>query len=55
MATEKHPSCTATLQIDNTWVRVAQWRIQTGKVTGHDTHGHDYVVVQTAGGTPKIS
>ena len=55
MAPEKHPSCTATLHIDNARVRVAQWWIQTGKAADHNTHGHDYVVVQTAGGTLKIS
>jgi beta-alanine degradation protein BauB len=54
MATEKHPSGTATLQIDNDRVRVTEWRFQPGEATGHHTHGYDYVVIPTAGGTLKI-
>jgi beta-alanine degradation protein BauB len=54
MAGTKHPSGTATVQIDNERVRVTEWRFQAGEATGHHTHGFDYAVIPTASGTLRI-
>jgi quercetin dioxygenase-like cupin family protein len=41
----------ATVQADNDRVRVTRYRFPPMGETGWHTHGHDYVVVPTVGGT----
>ena len=45
------PSAVPTLQIDNSRVRVTEWRFAPGAETGHHRHGMDYVVVPLTTGT----
>lgn len=41
---------TATVQIDNSRVRVTEWRFAPGSATGHHRHDLDYVVVPLTSG-----
>ena len=45
------PSAVPTLQIDNSRVRVTEWRFAPGAETGYHRHGMDYVVVPLTTGT----
>lgn len=46
----KRPAAIPTLQIDNEYVRVTEWRFPPGGETGWHRHGMHYVVVpQTTG------
>ena len=45
------PSAVPTLQIDNSRVKVTEWRFAPGAETGHHRHGMDYVVVPLTTGT----
>ncbi len=40
----------STLQIDNSDVRVTEWRLAPGTATGHHRHEYDYVVVPMTNG-----
>ncbi len=44
----------ATVQIDNTFTRVTEWRFPPGTETGMHTHEHPYVVVPTIAGTLMV-
>lgn len=48
------PSAVPTLQIDNSRVRVTEWRFAPGAETGYHRHGMDYVVVPLNTGTLLI-
>lgn len=44
----------ATVQIDNEFTRVTQWRFPPGTQTGMHVHELDYVVVPTTTGTLRV-
>lgn len=44
----------ATVQIDNEFTRVTEWRFPPGTQTGMHTHELEYVVVPTTFGTLRI-
>lgn len=48
------PSAVPTLQIDNSRVRVTEWRFAPGAETGYHRHGMDYIVVPLNTGTLLI-
>jgi len=43
-----------TVQIDNDWARVTEWRFAKGAATGFHRHEYDYVVVPGTTGKLKI-
>lgn len=43
-----------TVQVDNEFTRVTQWRFPPGTQTGMHTHELDYVVVPTTSGTLRV-
>ena len=43
-----------TVQIDNTHLRVTEWRFAPGAATGFHRHEHDYVVVPARDGELKL-
>jgi quercetin dioxygenase-like cupin family protein len=43
-----------TVQIDNTHVRVTEWRFAPGAATGFHRHEHDYVVVPARDGELRL-
>ena len=45
MSASARPMAVPTVQIDNTTVRVTEWRFPPGTSTGWHRHEHDYVVV----------
>ena len=45
---------TASVQIENEWVRVTEWRFAPGAETGHHVHAHDYVVVPLTSGVLSL-
>lgn len=47
-------TATATVQIDNSHVRVTEWRFAPGAATGFHRHEHDYVVVPARDGELKL-
>lgn len=47
-------TATATVQIDNGFTRVTEWRFPPGTQTGTHTHEFDYVVVPTVPGTLHV-
>ncbi len=42
------------VQVDNTEVRVTQWRLAPGSATGHHIHEMDYVIVPVTAGEMTI-
>jgi len=44
----------ATVQVDNSRVKVTRYNFPPGSETGWHKHGHDYVVVPTLAGTLTI-
>lgn len=44
----------ATVQIDNSFTRVTEWRFPPGTATGTHVHGLHYVVVPTIAGTLTV-
>lgn len=46
---------TATVQIDNTHLRVTEWRFAPGAATGFHRHEHDYLVVPARDGELKLT
>lgn len=44
----------ATVQIDNEFTRVTEWRFPPGTQTGTHTHELEYVVVPTTAGTLRV-
>jgi quercetin dioxygenase-like cupin family protein len=51
MTDTQRPSAVATVQIDNSRVKVTEWHFAPGAHTGWHRHGMDYVVVPMTGGT----
>lgn len=47
-------TATATVQIDNEFTRVTEWRFPPGTQTGMHTHELDYVVVPTLPGRLRV-
>lgn len=47
-------TATATVQIDNEFTRVTEWRFGPGTQTGTHRHEFDYVVVPTVPGTVRV-
>jgi quercetin dioxygenase-like cupin family protein len=45
---------TPTVQIDNSHLRVTEWRFGPGTATGYHRHEHDYVVVPARDGELKL-
>jgi quercetin dioxygenase-like cupin family protein len=45
MPASNRPSASSTIQIDNSLVRVTEWRFPPGTSTGFHRHAYDYVVV----------
>lgn len=50
----KLPQGLATVQVDNEYVRVTEWRFVPGAETGEHVHQMDYIVVPLADGQLKI-
>lgn len=45
---------TSSVQIENEWVKVTEWRFAPGAETGHHVHAHDYVVVPLTSGVLRL-
>ena len=48
------PHAISTVQIDNQYVRVTEWRFPPGTTTGFHRHAYDYVVVPMTTGQLRI-
>jgi len=45
---------TSSVQIENDWVKVTEWRFAPGAETGYHEHAHDYVVVPLTSGVLRL-
>ncbi len=54
MVSERVPSATPTVRVDNERVRVTEWRFAPGEHTGWHRHEFDYVVVPITHGLLRI-
>lgn len=54
-STADETTAVATVQIDNDYTRVTEWRFPPGTQTGMHTHELDYVVVPTTTGTLRVA
>jgi quercetin dioxygenase-like cupin family protein len=54
MAAVRRLQAVATVQVDNEWTRVTEWRFAPGAATGWHRHEFDYVVVPLMSGTVEL-
>jgi quercetin dioxygenase-like cupin family protein len=54
MSSSSLPAATATVQTDNSRVRITEWRFPPGTSTGFHRHEFDYVVVPLTTATLQI-
>jgi len=45
---------TSHVRVENTWVKVTEWRFAPGAETGHHVHAYDYVVVPLTSGVLRL-
>ena len=50
----KRPTAVPTVQAENDFTIVTEWRFAPGANTGWHTHGHDYVVVPLMDGKVRL-
>jgi quercetin dioxygenase-like cupin family protein len=54
MAARSRIAAVATVQVDNEWTRVTEWRFAPGAATGWHRHEFDYLVVPLVSGIVQL-